>query len=73
MSIFHSPEFQSRLKAALIWASEQIESDAECLKEACTNFDGGWDDSDAQQTYEFQIGKVREMEDLLKLMHESEQ
>ena len=53
-----------------MWASEQIESEAECLKEACTSFNGEWDDSDAKQTYEFEIGKVREMAALLKEMGE---
>lgn len=70
MSAFNNPKFQARIRAALVWASEQIESEAECLKEACTSFNGEWDDSDAKQTYEFEIGKVREMAALLKEMGE---
>ena len=73
MSIFSDQSFQARVKAILIWASEQIESEAECLKEACTNFDGKWDDLETKQTYESEKQKVAEMDDLLRLIAEGGQ
>ncbi|NPU91434.1 MAG: hypothetical protein HPY82_05925 [Gammaproteobacteria bacterium] len=72
MSIFTNPDFQGRLKAALVYASEYIEADAECFRECSTVEGGSWLDADDQRQYELEKRKVAEISELLKLMHEGQ-
>ena len=70
MSIWTDPKFQERVKQALIWASEFVESEAECLRESCTspNHDDEWDDESNRQEYLREIKQVDEMADLLRVI-----
>lgn len=70
MSVFSNPDFQARIKAALVYASEYIEADAECYKECSTNPDGSWAEADDERQYELEMRKIAEMSELLRLIHE---
>lgn len=69
MSIFKNPEFQARVKHALIFASEHIEADAESLRENST-VGGCWDDRESRAIHQFWTKKVAEMTELLRMIHE---
>ena len=70
MIIWTDPKFQERVKQALIWASEFVESEAECLRESCTspNHEGEWDSEDNRLEYQREMKQVGEMDDLLRVI-----
>lgn len=70
VSIFNDPNFQAKIKAALVYAADYIEADAECLKEASTDLQGNWVDQEDCKQYELEMRKVADMSALLKLIQE---
>lgn len=70
VSVFTDPAFQARVKAALVWASEFIESGAEDFKQCSTTPDGQWMDDEDERHYSLEMSKVSEMSELLRLMHD---
>lgn len=70
MSIWTDPKFQGRVKQALIWSSEFVEAEAECLRESCTSpcHDGEWDEEYNRLEYEREMKQVDEMADILRMV-----
>lgn len=54
-----------RIKNILVWCSENLEANANCLRDSSFS-DGEWMEDEDRERYEYEMGKVFEMDDLLK-------
>ncbi len=61
-------ELKEAIKPILIWCSEYVEAEAECLKESHTDPRGKWEDEDSLRNYEIEMGKVTEINAILELI-----